>query len=220
MKRFVPFILIALVAACTIGAGAMLLRSKRRPVAESRTVGAADGQNALKATHVRGLTTAPVTLEEFGDFQCAACANTSGLIHLIENEYRSRLRVVFWQFPLPSHRHGREAAIAAEAASRQGRFWEMHDLLYRNQPFWVRETEAQARFEEYAAKLQLDVDRFRKDAAGSEVAAAVDAQHQFGFGRGVRNTPTLFVNNREVAPPFTEESLRKMIDAALADEKH
>ncbi|MGI8481512.1 MAG: DsbA family protein [Chthoniobacterales bacterium] len=220
MKRFIPFILIALVAACTIGTGAMLLRSKRRAIAESRTVAVADGQIALKATHVRGSATAPVTLEEFGDFQCAACANTSALIHLIENEYGPRLRVIFWQFPLPNHQHGREAAIAAEAASRQGRFWEMHDLLYGNQVSWVREADVQARFEAYAAKLQLDVDRFRKDATGPEVAAEVDGQRQFGMGRGVRNTPTLFVNNREVSPPFTEESLRKMIDAALADEKH
>ncbi|MEP6778050.1 MAG: thioredoxin domain-containing protein, partial [Chthoniobacterales bacterium] len=217
MRRFIPFILIALVAACTIGAGAMLLHSKRRAIAESRAVAPADAQVALKPTHVRGGTTAPVTLEEFGDFQCPSCANTAALIHLIENEYGPKLRVIFWQLPLPNHQHGREAAIAAEAASRQGRFWEMHDLLYGNQVSWVREADVQARFEEYAAKLQLDLDRFRKDAASSEVGAAVDAQHQFGWARGIRKTPTLFVNNREVLPPFTGESLRKMIDAALAE---
>jgi len=93
-------------------------------------------------------------------------------------------------------------------------------FAYLNQSSWVRETDVQARFEEYAAKLQLDVDQFRKDAARPDVAAEVDGQRQFGLGRGVRNTPTLFVNNREVPPPFTEESLRKMIDAALANEKH
>src|SRR5205814_4081468 len=99
---------------------------------------AAPGASGAESGHVRGRSDAPVTIIEFGDFQCPPCANLSEPINQLERDYRSRLRIVFRHFPLPNHQHAREAALASEAASLQGRFWEMHDLLYREQSVWSK----------------------------------------------------------------------------------
>ena len=84
-------------------------------------------------------------------------------IRPMEDNFGSRLRVVFWHFPLPNHKHGREAAMAAEAASRQGKFWEMHDLLFERQGDWSKVDDIHPVFEAYAQELKLNVERFKKD---------------------------------------------------------
>ena len=110
----------------TVGSGAMLYRAKQRSVAAAAapsagaTAGATGtGASAMTPEHVRGASGAPVTLEEFGDFQCPACATTAGVIQALEKVYGKRLRMIFRQFPLPAHQHGRHAALATEAASLQ-----------------------------------------------------------------------------------------------------
>lgn len=215
MKRALPFILIAAVGVVTIGSGALLYRSKRARLAASPT---ADGTQNMKPTHVRGEADAPVTLEEFADFQCPSCAMTTlQSIRPMENSFGSRLRVIFWHFPLPNHKHGRDGSLAAEAAGRQGKFWEMHDLLYERQNDWSKAANIHPVFEGYAQDLKLDVERFRKDFENPDVAAVVDRQHEQGEARGVKNTPTIFINGREFPPPFNPERLHEAIDAAMAD---
>lgn len=217
MKRYVPFIIIGVVAMLTIGAGAILYRSKQHAIA---TANAHLGpQSDVVPQHIRGESDAPVTVEEFGDFQCPACATTAGILRPLEKEYSSRLRLIFWNFPLAMHRHGREAALAAEAASLQNRFWEMHDLLYQNQAAWSAAADVRPLFEKYAGQLRLDVERFKKDCASEEVGARVDRQREHGVSRGVQNTPTIFINNREVIPPFTPERLHEAVAAALPRQK-
>jgi protein-disulfide isomerase len=217
MKRYVPFIIIAAVALLTIGGGAMLYRVKQRGGAISGTH--ISGTAGAVPEHVRGAANAPVTLEEFADFQCPACATTAMMLGALESAYGSRLRMIFWNFPLAMHQHGRDAALAAEAASSQNRFWEMHDLLYQNQSAWSTAPDTRPSFEKYAEQLHLDVDRFKKDCASEEVAARVDRQRNEGVARGVRNTPTIFINNREVVPPFSPERLREAVEAAMPGHK-
>jgi protein-disulfide isomerase len=218
VKRYLPFVIISAVAALTLAAGAMLFHAKQRSVlGGNASIGA---KSAVAPQHMRGASNAPVTLEEFGDFQCPACATTADLLRVVENDYGPRLRMIFWNFPLPSHRHGRQAALAAEAASLQGRFWEMHDLLYQNQANWSKEADVRPLFESYAQELHLDVERFRKDVASEEAAALVDRQREHGISRGVQNTPTLFINSRVAAPPFTPERLHEAIDAAMPGHKN
>ncbi|HLW34826.1 MAG TPA: thioredoxin domain-containing protein [Chthoniobacterales bacterium] len=214
MKRSLPFILIAAVAIVTVSSGALLYRSKRAHIEAGAT---ANGTQNVKPEHVRGEADAPVTLEEFADFQCPSCAMTTmQSIGPMEKNFGERLRVVFWHFPLPNHKHGREAAIAAEAASRQGKFWEMHDLLFEKQGDWSKAPDIHPVFEEYAQQLKLDVDKFKKDCESPDVAAAVDKQHEQGETRGVKNTPTIFINGRELPPPFNPERIQEAIDAAIA----
>ena len=91
----------------------------------------------------------------------------------------------------------------------------MHDLLYEKQSVWSTADDVRPVFEQFATQLQLDVERFKKDCAGAEVAARVDRQRGYGASRGVKNTPTIFVNGGEVSPPFNPPRLHEAIDAAM-----
>jgi protein-disulfide isomerase len=141
----------------------------------------------------------------------------------LEKDYGRRLRVVFRHYPLPMHSHAIEAALAAEAAGSQGRFWEMHDLLYKNQAAWSKASDpagAGQFFTAYARSLGLDVERFAKDSNSDEVKARIFWEGQLGVSRGVTKTPTLLINGREMGPPFTQEHLRAEIDTALGGSKN
>jgi protein-disulfide isomerase len=224
MKRYLPFVIIAAVAVLAAGAGAILYRAKQRTSAVG-TPAVAGSPSGLEAEplHVRGDPDAPVTLEEFGDFQCPTCATVSAVIGQIERDYGHRLRVVFRHYPLAMHSHAIEAALAAEAAGLQGHFWEMHDLLYKNQAVWSKASDpatAGRLFTEYARSLGLDVERFAKDSNSDEVKARVFWEGQQGVSRGVKVTPTLFINGRELGLPFSSEHLRAEIDATPGGRKN
>jgi protein-disulfide isomerase len=214
MKRYLPFLIVAAVALITIGTGWMLFRAKRLPTPTA----APKESNPSREMHVRGEADAPVTLEEFGDFECPPCSIMSGAIHQLEKDYGSKLRVIFRQFPLPTHAHAREAALASEAAHLQGRFWEMHDLLYKEQAVWSKAADVPALFDSYAGTIGLDLERFKKDLQNPEVDARVTADHDEGASRGVGSTPTIFINKTVVPPPSLNPlGLRKTIDAALQE---
>src|ERR1700720_1026853 len=167
MKRYLPFVIVALVALATIGSGAMLYRAKRPHVLSiPETLSAKSGAESL---HIRGNPDAPVTLEEYGDFQCPPCGMFATFLGQLENESNSRVRVVFRNFPLAMHEHAREGALAAEAAGLQGRFWEMHDVLYREQGSWSKAKDVQLLFNAYAGMFGLNVDRFQQDMNGDKV---------------------------------------------------
>src|SRR5207253_3753422 len=129
MRRYLPFVIVGAVALLTLGSATMLYRAKRLPVLTIAKNDVASGMDDSESIHILGSHDAPVTLEEFGDFQCPPCGILSGPINQLEQDYRPRLRVIFRHFPLVTHAHALEAAVAAEAAGAQGRFWEMHDLL-------------------------------------------------------------------------------------------
>ena len=113
-----------------------------------------------------------MTLEEFADFQCPSCGIYYGEIKKIEEEFGTRLRVIFREYPLyPNHEHSVLAAQAAEAAGMQGRFWDMHDKLYENQKAWTDEKDALPFFVDYARAIGLDMDRFNRDLNSDAVAA-------------------------------------------------
>jgi len=205
------------VAVLTVGAGALLYRAKERAIAGAEVIGPSTSEVGGELLHVRGQPRAPVTLEEFGDFQCPPCGTAAGVIGKLEQDYGPRLRVVWRNFPLEMHAHALEAALAAEAAGLQGRFWEMHDLLYQNQAVWSEASDVRPFFNMYARSLGLDVERFAKDSTSEEVKARVISDGQHGVSRGVKNTPTLFINDREVRTSFSPERLHEAIDAALAE---
>ena len=207
MKRYLPFIIVALVGLMTFGVGVALYRAKKP---------AALKDAAASGTHVRGKTGAAVTIEEFGDFQCPPCSVMAGLLKKLEEEQGGRLRFIFHHFPLAIHAHAREASLAAEAAQEQGRFWEMHDLLYKEQALWSKAPEITELFYGYAGAIGLDVERFKKDLAKPEVAARVDADQKLGSSRGVTSTPTLFVNNVAVKPDeLNPAGIHKAVETAI-----
>src|SRR5260370_32324716 len=193
----------------------MLYRAKRphvHAISESKTPGKSDTESA----HIRGNPSAAVTLEEYGDFQCPPCGMFSAFLGQLEKEYDSRLRVVFRNFPLKMHEHAREAALAAEAAGLQGRFWEMHDVLYREQETWSKAPNVRELFESYAGTIGLDLDKFKKDMDGDKARERVDSERALADFLGVKATPTLFINNRPVEPKDKNpEGVRAAINAAL-----
>jgi protein-disulfide isomerase len=219
MKRFLPFVIVVGVALIALGSGVILYRAKRQqqqlsPIPENKALSETTDTESL---HIRGNPNAPVTLEEFGDFQCPPCGSFAAFGEKLLKEYDSRLRVVFRHFPLPGHEHAREAALAAEAAGMQGRFWEMHDVLYREQVFWSYAPNARELFESYAGTIGLNLDQFRKDMDGEKAKERVDSDHARGDSLGIKVTPTIFINNQPVDPKDKNpEGVRAAINAALA----
>jgi protein-disulfide isomerase len=215
MRRYLPFVIVTAVALLAVGSGAMLYRAKRPRVLTIPNENASK-TNATESSHVRGQPNAPVTLEEFGDFQCPPCGVLAGPIKQIEHDYQPRLRVIFHHFPLITHQHAREAAWAAEAAGLQGHFWEMHDLLYREQSVWSKASDVRPLFNDYAGILGLNIDRFKKDMESDKVKTRVDLDQHKGAELGLQNTPTIFINNRVVAPnAMAPADLRAAVDAAI-----
>jgi len=201
----------------TLGAAIMLYRSKLLQATAIPQAMAVPKERA-EEVHVRGPANAAVTLEEFGDFQCPPCGALEGPLRQIERDYASSLRVIFRNFPFTNHEHAHEAAYAAEAAGLQGRFWEMHDLLYREQSVWAKSSDVQSLFDAYAGMIGLNLERFKKDVSGEQVKAKVEGDRKRGEALGVRNTPTIFINDESVPPTsLNPTALRAAIDAAVKE---
>jgi formate-nitrite transporter family protein len=223
MRRQLPFVIIAVVVLVTIGAAAAIYRSKMHPAPQTaRTVTPSPSVVEKKqdeSLHVRGPRTAPVTIEIYGDFQCPSCGMTAAMLGELEQQYGEQLCVIFHEFPLAMHRHAVKAAMAAEAAGLQGHFWEMHDMLYKYQPVWSHAFDASRLFAGYAKSIGLDANQFETDVKSPELQARIVAEGDAGVARGVKNTPTIFINGREVQGAFRREVLQAAIDAALAEKK-
>jgi protein-disulfide isomerase len=216
MKRYLPFVIVAAVALLTTAGGTMLYRTKQRPALTiTKEKSTSPGGESV---HIRGNPNARVTLEEYGDFQCPPCGLLSEPINQLEKDHQPNLRVIFRNFPLVTHAHAREAAIAAEAAGLQDKFWEMHDLLYREQPIWSKATDARTLFNSYAGMLGLDIERFKKDMDGDKAKGRVEADQKHANLLGIQNTPTIFLNNKAIDPKnLNPESLRTAADAAVKE---
>ena len=162
-----------------------------------------------------GNVNAAVLLEEFGDFECPPCGALHPVLKTMKSEFGSRLVIVFREYPMTTlHPHAMDAARAAEAAGLQGKFWEMHDLLYENQRAWHDAPNAGLLFEEYATRIGLNLDRFRHDATSNIVDQRIRLDRERGQWIGVIGTPTVFLDGREV--PFESlsvEKLRALINA-------
>jgi protein-disulfide isomerase len=216
MKRYLPFVIVVVVALATFGSGAMLYRAKLpqiKSIPESQRL-AAKGE--AESMHIRGNPDAPVTLEEFGDFQCPPCGQFAGFVQELLKEYDSRLRVVFRNFPLSAHEHARDAALAAEAAGFQGKFWEMYDTLYREQAVWSKAPNAPELFQSYAGTIGVNLGQFKKDVDSDKARERVDSDEALADSLGIKVTPTVFINNHPVDPKDKNpEGIRAEINAAL-----
>jgi protein-disulfide isomerase len=216
MRRYLPFVIVGAVALLALASGTVLYRAKRPLVVSISKGRDAGGKEGGESTHILGSRDAPVTVEEYGDFQCPPCGMLSGPINQLEKDYRPRLRVIFRHFPLVTHAHSVEAAVAAEAAGMRGRFWEMHDLLYREQAVWSKAPNVRELFNSYAGILGLNIDRFKKDMESDKIKERIRSDQRRATLIGIQNTPTIFLNNQAVAPSdLNPVSLRTVVDAAV-----
>jgi protein-disulfide isomerase len=230
VKRLLPFLIILVVGLLTFATATALYRQKTKPSTKPQTPAPAGSVATEGATptpeaenpmlHVRGPRDAVLKVEVYGDFQCPACSTASRVIdELQQQEYRGKIKVIFHEFPLAMHRHAKEAAMTAEAAGLQGKFWEMHDMLYKYQEVWSQISDVRVFFENYAQAIGLDVEQFKADRDSVRVENIVIEDGTDGEVRGVRNTPTIFINDVESKTAFTKEKLKEAIDAALASKK-
>ncbi len=161
--------------------------------------------------HGLGPNDAPVTLVEYGDYECPMCGAAFPITQELLEEYGDEIRLVFRNFPLTrSHPNALLAARAAEAAAVQGRFWEMHDALYENQS-WLEPDDLTS----YADNLGLDGDQFISDLNSSKTAERVQEDIHSGMKSGVNGTPTFFINGVRHNGNFDFESLRQAIELEL-----
>jgi protein-disulfide isomerase len=229
MKRVLPFIIIAVVLAAGLLTARYLSGSTSEAPAAPPTPGAspsasktalpAPAEPGAEPPHSQGNANAPVTLEEFGDFECPPCGLLHPVLKQMESEFGpTQLRIIFREFPLvPTHQHALAAARAAEAAGLQGRFWEMHDMIYETQKAWHEAFDVRPIFEGYGTKIGLNMDQFRQDMTGEIVERRIFLDGKRAHSLEVQGTPTVFMNGQEI--PFESlapEKLKVLINTQLA----
>ena len=238
MKRILPFIIIIAVLGAALGSAWYLTRSvpatptvvgqpaspQQSPGSQSTPVQMGPfnaGIPGADPPHTHGLASAPVHLEEFGDFECPPCGAFHPILKQMEQEFGDKLHITFREFPLvPTHQHALAAASAAEAAGLQGKFWEMHDLLYDRQTAWKTQFDVRSVFEGYAKEIGIDVERYKRDVGSDLVQQRIFQDGKRGHSLGVKGTPTVFLNGREV--PFEQlqaDQLRVVIQREIEAKK-
>ncbi|KXK00831.1 MAG: Disulfide bond formation protein D precursor [Parcubacteria bacterium OLB19] len=148
--------------------------------------------------HVKGNPDATVTLVEYSDFQCPACAAAQPVVKDIMNEFGNEIKFEYKHFPLPMHPLAEPAARAAEAAGQQGKFFEFHDMLFEKQKTWSNSPNPTALFVQYAEELGLDVQKFRQHMNASLLSDRISADKKDGEKLGITGTPTFFLNGEKM----------------------
>ena len=208
MKRALPYVIIIGVLVSAL----LMVWYLKRSTAEAPRGGPPDSslpqppagsvRVGANPPHALGSVDAPVMLEEFGDFECQSCGQLHAVLKTIKDEFGSRFVIVFRQFPLQTvHPHAVASARAAEAAGLQGKFWEMHDLLYENQKVWHDASDVQPVFEEYATRISLDRDRFKRDVAGEMVNQRILLDRERGSWLEIRGEAFNVSNTPMFADP-------------------
>jgi protein-disulfide isomerase len=226
----IPIVIIVLVLVGVVVAG-WYFYSQSKPGTNTNTNrGNANANQAAKGSQIPanappgatppnmlGSPTASVVLEEFADFQCGSCAATHPVMKEIQSTYGSKIKLIFRNYPLQMHDKAYDAAVAAEAAGLQGKFWAMQDQLFNNQQTWASPSaNAKDLWASYAEKIGLDVTKWQSDIAGLAAKSRVDQDMQRARVINVSSTPTLFINGQSVPfPEMNAAGLRRIIDAEL-----
>jgi protein-disulfide isomerase len=158
----------------------------------------ANNEGVFVQENVKGNPDATVTLTEFSDLQCPACASFVPAVEGIMEEFGDKIRFEYKHFPLPIHTYSQQAAVAAEAAGMQDKFFEYHDALFENQTEWSAAVSPVAFFVKYAEELELDIPQFRRHMNSSELRDKVQAEMSEGRELGVTGTPTFYLNGEKM----------------------
>jgi len=163
----------------------------------------------------KGSKTPKVTFTEYSDFQCPACGSYYPMLEEMFAEYKDQISFTYRHFPLPQHKNALPAAYASEAAGKQGKFWEMADILFKNQDDWSESVTAQIIFEGYAKKIGLNIDQYKTDVKSDAVKAKVERDLKSGKLSRVDHTPTFFINGKLSDNPRSAQELKALIDYAI-----
>src|SRR5262249_2022922 len=163
--------------------------------------------------HTQGAADAPVTLVEYGDYQCPYCGQAYPIIKNVQKHFGARLRFVFRNFPLTEiHHHAEQAALTAESAALHGKFWEMHDLLFLHQ-----DRLSDVDLAKYAGQLGIRSEAFLEDVQSRKIAQRVQEDFMSGVRSGVNGTPTFFINTTRYDGSWDYVDLVEAIDAAMPE---
>ncbi len=210
-KKWTKRIALALVIAGSIG-GFFWYESGRPKVStdELLTVAADDW--------IKGNKDASVTLVEYFDFECEACGAYYPVVKRLAEELGNEVRFVNRYFPLPGHKNSMTSALAVEAAGRQGKYWEMHNILFENQRDWgERQASDPKIFENYARQIGLDMERYGKDIASQEVKDRIERDLRAGQELGLEGTPSFFLNGKKIETPRGYEAFKTLIQSAISE---
>ncbi len=186
-----------------------------QPLAE---IARKDGLMSLpldQTDNTKGAISPKLTFVEYSDFQCPACGAVYPMLEEMFAEYKDRISFTYRHFPLPQHKNALSAAYASEAAGKQGKFWEMADMLFKDQSEWSESVTAQIIFEGYAQKLGLDIAQYKTDAKSDAVKAKVERDQKSGKLSNIDHTPTFFINGKLATNPRSKEELKALIEYAI-----
>ena len=219
MNRRLPVIIILSVLALATFGGYLMYQNSRQATAPPDTATTPGSlPSSSPAFSITPQVRQVVTIEEFGDYQCPPCGNLHPVVTSIKKEFGDKVRFVFHHFPLIQiHPNASPAASAAVAAGFQGKFWEMHNLLYENQAAWSEVPDIQPVLVSFARSAGLDVDRFVADLKSARTASVIASDVEQGVNRGVNSTPTLIINGDKIPfENYSQEKLREEINRRLA----
>lgn len=170
-----------------------------------------------KEDHIKGNPLATAVLIEYSDMQCPACRAYYPVVKRVAEELGTKVQVVYRNYPLERiHKNARLAATSAEAAGKQGKFWEMHDMLFDNQEAWSESSEAKKLIVGYAASLKLSLEQFEKDLADDAIKKKINTDLDGGTAVGVGGTPTFYLNGKKLeSTPPNYEQFKKQIEESL-----
>jgi protein-disulfide isomerase len=213
MSKTMPLVLI--IAAVALAGGAALYLSRHGSTAEATDKNTAAAPSG--GGRIRGAADAPVTLVEYGDYQCPTCGHYHPITLELLSRYQGKLKLEYHHFPLITiHPNAMGAALAAEAAGDQGKYWEMHDLLYEHQQQWAPSPNAEAIFLQFALQLGLDANRFMQSMRSPEARDRILADVTRGNSIVKEGTPTFLINGQPVGGLPGLEGLKEKIDGQLA----
>lgn len=163
----------------------------------------------------------PLTIVEYADYQCPACGYYHNFVQKLEQEMGDKIEVEKRFFPLANHRYGALTARAAQSAKNQGKFEEMHNLLFQNQKEWSSSGNAQQHILSYAKQLDLDMEQFKQDLNSGETQQTVMEEKKEGVNKGVRATPTFFVEGQQIDRlPRSYEDFKSIIQGFLDEQQN
>lgn len=209
MKAQTVIILFVGLTIISVG-GYLVIKSDSGPAEPTKPVVASETELARPTAYSKGASAAPVRIVEFSDFQCPACAAEYPILKKVAEEYKDKVAFTYRHFPLSQHQNAKPAAYAAEAAGRQGKFWEMHDKLFENQNSLSEEN-----IKKFAQALDLDMNRFETDRKSAEVAAVVGSDVDTGTRLKVNATPTIFINGTHFQGGLSYDQFKKEIESRL-----
>lgn len=218
MKKYLPTILIV-IAILLIGGfivKALISPDSSQTTTTNKELTQAD-KDALKTGGTIGNPNSKVVVTEFGDYQCPACGQWHPFIKgTVIPQYQDKILFVFKNFPLTKpHPNAQSSAQAVEAAGLQGKFWEMHNLMYENQDQWSTQKDPNSKYEEYARQIGLNIDQWKKDKDSAKIKDLIAADVALGEKLNLPGTPSFLVNG-VVIQTNSEADLTKAIDQALA----